>query len=180
LQNRSELLTAARRLFQKEGVTPSFNALAAEVGMGVGTVYRHFEDSRALLYALAEEQLDALQSLMQLALDHPEPLEAVERAFHGALLLQLENRALTELLVSPHPAPDYIRTKVTALEAAMERLLARAKRKKLIRADITADDIRRLTCGLELAARSGEAPHKAAQRYAALTFRGLKREPGST
>ena len=53
--------------------------------------------------------------------------------------------------------------------------MARARRKKLIRADVKAGDLRRLVCGLELAARSGEEPAASAARYADIVLAGLRR-----
>ena len=42
-------------------MTPSFNVLAKRAGVGVGTVYRHFADHKALLGGLAEAQLTELK-----------------------------------------------------------------------------------------------------------------------
>lgn len=54
-RNRQRILTAAERLFARDGVAcTSMEAIAAEAGVGKGTVFRRFGDRASLALALLE------------------------------------------------------------------------------------------------------------------------------
>lgn len=56
LENRERILTTARKLFAERGVGPvSMNQIAHEVGIGPGTLYRHFSNKEELCATLSEE-----------------------------------------------------------------------------------------------------------------------------
>lgn len=55
-RNRRALLAAARRIMSASGVDAlSMDRVAADAGVGVGTVYRRFGDQAGLLYALLDD-----------------------------------------------------------------------------------------------------------------------------
>jgi AcrR family transcriptional regulator len=174
-KNREHLLAVARALMQKGNLAPSFNELAKRAGVGVGTVYRHFADQHALLLGLVEDQMAELAQLMERARAEKDPLVALEVLLRGALGLELDSPVIAQLLASPRRESRELAEKLAALESTAESVVARARRKKLIRADVKAGDLRRLVCGLELAARSGEEPAASAARYADIVLAGLRR-----
>ena len=47
------MLAAARLVFQRDGLAAQMDAIAAEAGLGVGTLYRHFPTREALIAYLA-------------------------------------------------------------------------------------------------------------------------------
>ncbi|GAA3821710.1 TetR/AcrR family transcriptional regulator [Sphaerisporangium flaviroseum] len=61
-RNRQKVLAAAARLFEKNGVTAvSMDAIAAEAGVGKGTLFRRFGDKSGLAVALLDERERDLQ-----------------------------------------------------------------------------------------------------------------------
>lgn len=52
------LLEAAARVFRREGTSATTNRIAAEAGVGIGTLYEYFPDKHALLLALAERHVE--------------------------------------------------------------------------------------------------------------------------
>jgi AcrR family transcriptional regulator len=61
-RNREKVLCAARRLFAERGVeNVSMDAIAAEAGVGKGTLFRRFGDRAGLALALLEEHTRQLQ-----------------------------------------------------------------------------------------------------------------------
>jgi AcrR family transcriptional regulator len=61
-RNREKVLSAAARLFAEHGVeNVSMDAIAAEAGVGKGTLFRRFGDRAGLAAALLQEQTTALQ-----------------------------------------------------------------------------------------------------------------------
>lgn len=105
-RNRARILEAAERLFAERGVgTVTMDEIAAEAGVGKGTLFRRFGDRAGLALALLEESERELQGQV---LRGPPPLgpgaPPAERlmAFLDALLAILE--AHTELVVCSETA----------------------------------------------------------------------------
>jgi AcrR family transcriptional regulator len=99
-RNRRRILAAAEKLFTERGVScTSMDAIAAEAGVGKGTLFRRFGDRATLALAVLDESTRALQD----ALLHGEPplgpgaAPCVRlRAFGAAMLDNLE--ANTDIL----------------------------------------------------------------------------------
>ncbi|HEU4657931.1 MAG TPA: helix-turn-helix domain-containing protein [Capillimicrobium sp.] len=71
-RNRRRILTAAQRLFAERGVEcVSMDAIAAEAGVGKGTLFRRFGDRASLALAVLDESDRALQDAM---ISGPPPL----------------------------------------------------------------------------------------------------------
>ena len=61
-RNRARILEAADRLFTRDGVScTSMDAIAAEAGVGKGTLFRRFGDRASLAFALLESSERELQ-----------------------------------------------------------------------------------------------------------------------
>src|SRR5580692_3819538 len=61
-RNRQLILTAAEMLFARDGVAcTSMGAIAAEAGVGKGTLFRRFGDRASLAFALLESSERAFQ-----------------------------------------------------------------------------------------------------------------------
>jgi len=96
-RNRRRILAAAEKLFAERGVScTSMDAIAAEAGVGKGTLFRRFGDRASLAMAVLDESTRALQD----AAIHGEPPLgpgappcARLRAFGDAMLDHLEANA---------------------------------------------------------------------------------------
>jgi AcrR family transcriptional regulator len=96
-RNRRRILTAARKLFAEQGVAcTSMDAIAAEAGVGKGTLFRRFGDRATLALAVLDESERELQDGM---ISGPPPLgpgaKPCERliAFGDAMLERMEANA---------------------------------------------------------------------------------------
>jgi AcrR family transcriptional regulator len=99
-RNRRRILAAAEKLFAERGVAcTSMDAIAAEAGVGKGTLFRRFGDRATLALAVLDESTRALQDAL-LRGDPPLGPGAAPcarlRAFGDAMLDHLE--ANTDLL----------------------------------------------------------------------------------
>jgi AcrR family transcriptional regulator len=175
-KNRTHLLAVARTMVAEGQLEPSFNDLAKRAGVGVGTVYRHFADHAALLAGLAEALLADFEALLAAARAEPDPFAALSLLLRGAVALVLQGPAVAHLLAAPDSVSPAVAAQLGALQATTDAVVARARRAKVIRADVKAGDLRRLVCGIELAARSGDRPAEAARRYVELVLAGLRRQ----
>jgi AcrR family transcriptional regulator len=64
-RNRRRILAAAEKLFAENGVScTSMDAIAAEAGVGKGTLFRRFGDRAGLAAALLQDQTSALQEAL--------------------------------------------------------------------------------------------------------------------
>ncbi|MGH8878712.1 MAG: TetR/AcrR family transcriptional regulator [Stackebrandtia sp.] len=71
-RNRARILSAAERLFARDGIAQvSLDAIAAEAGVGKGTVFRRFEHKAGLAAALLDDHERRLQTAI---LSGPPPL----------------------------------------------------------------------------------------------------------
>jgi AcrR family transcriptional regulator len=113
-RNRLKVLEAADRLFAERGVkNVSLDAIAAEAGVGKGTVFRRFGDRAGLAVALLDERERELQERI---LSGPPPLgpgaSAAERviAFVDAYLELLDRHV--ELFIDSENASDGARYRI--------------------------------------------------------------------
>ncbi|MBG0819363.1 TetR/AcrR family transcriptional regulator [Planomonospora sp. ID91781] len=111
-RNRLKVLSAAARLFRERGVNGvSMDAVAAEAGVGKGTLFRRFGDKSGLAAALLDERERELQEAL---LSGPPPLgpgaPAAERlsAFVDAYLdYLLDHLDLVRLSETASPGARY-------------------------------------------------------------------------
>lgn len=164
-QNREHLVKVAKTLTRK-GELPTFNELAKAAEVGVGTVYRHFPDARALLTAIAEEDLAAFRAELTAAAALPDPAEALEASLRGAVHMVLARPQVATLLAT---SPREFKV----LESVVAQVVARARKARVLRVDLDGNDFRRLVCGIEYAARAGDKPAEAGERYLSLFLAGL-------
>jgi AcrR family transcriptional regulator len=96
-RNRERILCAAARLFAARGVEAvSMDDVAAEAGVGKGTLYRRFGDRTSLLRALIEEPERALQDALIRGLPPLGPGAPPDERLHAfgdGLLTLLERHA---------------------------------------------------------------------------------------
>src|SRR6478735_2103421 len=77
--NSEALLRAARVVFARSGVDAPAREIAAEAGVGVGTLYRHFPHRAALVAAVFTTEIDATAAAAAELLDQLPPGEALDR-----------------------------------------------------------------------------------------------------
>lgn len=110
-RNRKRILEAAERLFEERGVDQvSMEAIAAEAGVGKGTLFRRFGDRSGLVHGL----LDAREREFQEALIRGEPplgpgAGPIDRlcAFGRALIAHLEQHG--DLLLAAETGGRWVR-----------------------------------------------------------------------
>ncbi|MET8350868.1 TetR/AcrR family transcriptional regulator [Micromonospora sp. NPDC005206] len=78
-RNQRTLLEAASVVFVRSGVDAPVRDIAAEAGVGMGTVYRHFPTRADLVVAVFRHQLDALAGDTAVAEPGVTPYEALRR-----------------------------------------------------------------------------------------------------
>ncbi|SEG65459.1 DNA-binding transcriptional regulator, AcrR family [Thermomonospora echinospora] len=138
-RNRGLIVAAALELFTERGPEASMEEIARTAGLGVGTLYRHFPDRRALL---DEITVDTLRRLLEAGRDfaaRPIPRWQV-------LLLIVEHCAGLPLALLKSPPesgaghPEVPRL-VDALTALYTQIAEGAQREGTMRPDIAPEEI---------------------------------------
>jgi len=101
LARREEILETATGLFAEHGFSDAVTqALAERLGVGKGTIYRHFPSKRALFLAAADRVMRKLQEQVNASIGGiDDGLERIERAIATFLQFFAEHPAFVELLV---------------------------------------------------------------------------------
>lgn len=139
-RNRARLLQAADELVAEHGLEISLNELARRAGVGVGTVYRHFEDKQAVLAALFERRLALVAQVLCDATQRPDPIEALRYAVFTLCGLQSHDRALFQT-VATAKTPEQRAITRTRIEPLAAKLVERAKATGRMRADFGETDL---------------------------------------
>jgi AcrR family transcriptional regulator len=168
---RTRMLAAARARISNGDLELPMNAIAKAAGVGVGTVYRHFPSRQALLESLAAESLQSLVAGAGAAAAGADTAEGLADLLRAGLRLQLADPALAGVLAAPEAVCLETIELSRELGTAIGRLLDRARAEGVIRPDVTADDIRRLICGVQHAVRIGRLDD--ADRYLEILLNGL-------
>ncbi|WP_224362151.1 TetR/AcrR family transcriptional regulator [Hyalangium versicolor] len=177
-RNRDRVLSVARKLLAHGDSSLQMNQIARSAGVGVGTVYRHFPTRQDLLEALVNEHLEALLEEARKGQESDDPRAGLQRFLRAVLALQLADVGLAEVVNAPKDAQSRTSQLKAGLIGAIQRMLGRAQRAGVVRDDIGAEDIQRLMCGVEHAARIGSEPLALGERYLTILLEGLRPASG--
>ncbi|MFC3893909.1 TetR/AcrR family transcriptional regulator [Lentzea rhizosphaerae] len=175
-RNWDRITTVARELVD-EGTPLQLNDVARRAGLGVGTVYRHFPTTEALLETVATPCLEALT-------DHGRQVLAHDDAWHAfsTFLTQLVEAQVTDpALAKVSAAASDVLPRTTELKrqiiAIGTELLTRARAAGTVRPDLADGDLVPLMCGISYATYvHSETPADrlpTARRYLDTLLRGL-------
>ncbi|MGI5238486.1 TetR/AcrR family transcriptional regulator [Dactylosporangium sp. CA-139066] len=180
LRIRSALLAEARAMLEADGHPVALNALARRAGVGVGTVYRHFPTSQALLEAVAFEALEQLRAELVEAAGDPDPWAGLERVVRAQVRMEVAHVGVREVLATAVAADPRTAAAMTDMAGLVEALLGRAWDAGVLHARVGAADLRNILCGVGYTA--GLVPERAeatAAFFADVVLRGLRARPES-
>ncbi|WP_439658045.1 TetR/AcrR family transcriptional regulator [Lentzea sp. HUAS TT2] len=175
-RNWEHIVTVARELVD-EGTPLQLNDVARRAGLGVGTVYRHFPTTEALLETVATPCLEALAGHGEQALTHDDPWTAFGDFLTRVVEGQVSDAALVKVAAATHDVLPRTTELKTQIMATGTRLLARARDAGTVRPDVHDDDLVPLMCGIAYATYVHSATPAdrlpTARRYLETLLRGL-------
>ncbi len=174
-RNREKILKAAQTCLARDGLDAQMDEIARGAKVGVGTVYRHFPTKDDLVFALAGQRFDRLAELAHAALEQEDPWEAFCEFLRNSAQIQIEDRALSEVMLDSNDVMREHAERIEILEL-VKRIMDRAKASGDLREDAEPEDVPMLTCPLGSAAGM---PKMNTERYLALAIDGF-RAPGAT
>jgi AcrR family transcriptional regulator len=170
--NRDRVLAAAAAAIRREGAGVPIATIAADAGVGVGTLYRRYPSREALLAALT---LQSFRLVLEAAQTAADCTNSGIDALRGFIEQTIEHGP--DLVLPMHGGPVPLDDDTVALRsevhATIEKVLRRGRQDGTIRADVTAIDI--IVFGALLAQPLPHVPdwRSAARRQASIYFDGL-------
>jgi AcrR family transcriptional regulator len=170
--NRDRVLAAAAAAVRREGTAVPMAIVAANAGVGVGTVYRHFPSREALLGALTHRSFQLVLAAAAGAAETDQPAVAAVRAF---LDQTIEHGP--DLVLPLHGGPLLMDQDTVAIQVEVHRrlgsLLRRGQQEGTIRHDVRTADV--VIFGALLAQQLPHVPdwHRTARRLVDVYLAGL-------
>lgn len=174
--NRERVLAAAAIAVRRDGEMVPMAVIAANAGVGVGTLYRHYPSREHLLYALVLRSFDLVVRHARAAASSRESAPtALTRFFEDTI------NARDELVLPMHGGPVNNDERIVELREQvrdlLQQVLRRGHKEGTIRRDVTAIDI--IVAGAMLAQ---PLPHTSnwddvARRHSRIYVAGLAATP---
>jgi AcrR family transcriptional regulator len=148
-RNRERILATAKEAFSRHGANASLDEIAKRVGVGPGTLYRHFPTRAELLQAVYRAELEKLAAAEQKLSQTMAPAEALRAwllLFVDAIAAkQLIAPALNTLLGDPKKVFEASYAK---MHQAIRALVKRGVESGEIRSDLDPVDLLRALVGV--------------------------------
>lgn len=181
-RNRTRILEVARALVRRDGSAVSMDDIAAEAGVAVGTLYRHFPDKAALVGAAVQDSIEALAHAAETANERVaggasafDELDALFRAYarrHATDAAVKEVAAAVGAYAPGVGGQWSFEPGTVELRAweAISALVTAAVRAGSVRGDLTAADLLVLVTGLPV----DPTPDDVRDRYVDIVLRGIR------
>ena len=147
--------------------------LAAEAGLGVGTLYRHFPTREALIDVLIAERLERLLTSTQTAVNDVDPWAAVEDLVWRFAAFEAEDRGMADILAEQYTRTGRAAPGMAALLEHLGAVMARAQAAGAMRQDVSAEDVVFAVCGVGKMMRPDDDPGRW-QRLVGVFLDGLR------
>jgi AcrR family transcriptional regulator len=161
-RNREQLLAVATRVIAASHGMPSMRAIAAEAGVGIATLYRHFPTREALVEAVYSDQVTRLVTGAHELLTQLPPAAALRRWMDlFGTWIATKTGMLDALLAMVRSGEISHAQTRTELLAAITEILDAGHSAGEIRTDITAEDIAASLIGIFTVAQPPEHEDRA-------------------
>jgi AcrR family transcriptional regulator len=138
-RNRERIMAAALERFAASGPAASMEDIARAAGLGVGTLYRHFPDRRALAGEIAADAAAELLGFVRVAAEGEASAWEILRdtTRHAASLpLALAKKGTEEL-----PSSERLAALAAESDALLVQIVERGQGEGSIRADLSVPDV---------------------------------------
>jgi AcrR family transcriptional regulator len=177
--NYERLLEVAAQVFAREGADTSLKAIAAEAGVGIGTLYRRFPTREDLIEATYRSRTDLLCDSATTLLDEFDPIEAMRAWMEHFVDYMLTKQGMADALPAILAAREGLRLHSReALVDAMTSLVNAGIATGRIRANASAPDVLMALAGITLIS-GHEHQRDLATRLIALLLDGLAPPSGN-
>jgi AcrR family transcriptional regulator len=184
--NRERVLASAEAVLARDGLSASMRAIAADAGVGLGTIYRNFPTQEALYQAIIIRQTRALIAEAAELAGAPDPGKAFFGYFTRVVEHAMRTKAMTDLLARAGIDPKSGMAGVGEdMRGAIGALLARAQQAGAVRPDLRMPELMAILTAACLAAEHSQWDAELRARTLAVVFDGMRPQhapagPGDT
>jgi AcrR family transcriptional regulator len=139
-RNHEALVRAATAALHREGPRVSMATIAAEAGVGIGTLYRHFPSREDLLNFLTHRSFEQVLSNVQAAESDGTTASDALRRFIEAAIVQRNELVLPLHGGSPVTVPETLALR-DRVHRAVQRIIERGRTDGTISQDVTPRDV---------------------------------------
>jgi len=170
--NRERVLAAAVFAMMRDGRNVPLATIAAEAGVGVGTLYRRYPDREALLHALEYRAYGLLNQILDDIEGRPlSGLPAIEAFLAGSLNI------FDQLVLPLHGAPPLMSAEAVAarreINRRLDRFIERGRADGSIQAPVNATDVIIFSAILTQPPAHGPDWRQLARRQLAIFINGI-------
>ncbi|WP_041939446.1 MULTISPECIES: TetR/AcrR family transcriptional regulator [Frankia] len=181
IRNYDAMLAAARKAFETAGADASLEDIAAQAGVAIGTLYRHFPTRAALVEATTRDGLASLISYADEVRASLPPFEAL-RSWMGQAIQHFSTfRGLVSILTrSMYDDGTPSHAACAAMHGSGARLLRAAQDAGQVRADLTPDELFDLLTGAAWVRENSPAGPDGSVRFLELILAGVSTRGAGT
>ncbi|GGL15371.1 TetR/AcrR family transcriptional regulator [Nocardia jinanensis] len=173
-RNRERIMTAARRLFAREGLGVSMAAVAREAGVGKATLSRRFSTREELIAAVFADRMDAYVAATGTALADPDPWHGFAGYIQAVCAMQAADRGFADVLTMTFPTAESLEARRAQAFNGFLQLIDRAQGSGHLRADFVSQDlVVLLMANAGVIAATGDAAPDAWQRLVGQALRAF-------
>ena len=175
IRNRERLLVAAAKVFSANTGQASFEAVAREAAVGIGTLYRHFPTREALFEAVYRHEVDQLFALAEKLSRSADPVEGLRKWLYANVRLVATKKGMVEALqLVAHGSSELKTYSFDRLTTAIALLLNRGVAAGVFRSDVSPEELLRALVGI-FYSQAGEKWQRGALRLVDVFVDGLCR-----
>lgn len=139
-QTRARIADAADRLFRERGYRgTSVEDIASAAGVGVRTIYLHFDSKAAILLAYFDDWLDAFATEFEKRPAHEPVADAVRASLAALVSAGWEDQPIDQM-TQPHPVVEFLTGGGTEVAGHVLQSLLRTQRRLVAAAGATTLD----------------------------------------
>lgn len=175
LENRAEILIAARRLFASQGLGVAMRDVARAAGVGPATLYRRFPTKKHLVDEAFAGELRECRGIVAEGCADPDPWNGLSVIVERIGVLNARNHGFVEAFTAARPELDAFAAHRAELLGRLRELCGRAAAAGALRDDFSFDDfVLVLLAGRGLASVPARQREAAARRFAVLALDALR------
>jgi AcrR family transcriptional regulator len=174
-RNRERVLASAEAVLARDGLSASMRAIAAEAGVGLGTIYRNVPTQEALYQAIIVRRTEALIAEAAGLAGAPDPGRAFFGYFTRVVEHSMRTKAIADLLTRAGIDPKSGMAGIGRdMRNAVGVLLARAQQAGDVRPDLRMPELMAILTATCMAAEHSQWSAQLRARTLAIVFDGMR------
>lgn len=141
IRNRERIVAAAQAVFQRDGIHAPLDHIAAEAGVGSGTLYRHFPDRVELWKSVLAEPLRGHLATAQAALSTDDPWDGLVAYLTSSCELEAAASGYVNLMSTHFEGGTELAVLRAEIQETIEAVVRRAVDSGAVRPDLAPEDL---------------------------------------